>query len=64
MCKESGLLVDHNEPELTVDLHTGTDLGEGCAPESCSHFHQSKTLSHNQRWSSKELMIPEVTSFT
>ena len=26
------LLVDDNEPELLVDLHTETDLGEGCVP--------------------------------
>ena len=27
-----GLLVDDNESELIVDLHTKTDLGEGCVP--------------------------------
>ena len=26
------MLVDDNEPELLVDLHTETDLGEGCVP--------------------------------
>ena len=27
-----GLLVDDNESELIVDLHTETDFGEGCGP--------------------------------
>ena len=26
------LLVDDNKSELIVDLHTKTDLGEGCGP--------------------------------
>ena len=27
-----GLLVDDNESELIVDLHTEIDFGEGCGP--------------------------------
>ena len=32
--KRAGLRIDYNESDLFTDLHTETDLGEGCVPVS------------------------------
>ena len=60
-------LVDDNELERLVDLHSETDLREGCVPvSSCSsnpvsppriHGNFSSNARYNGRWSEKEDQI-------